>query len=708
MAKRGRKKKKKLFRLLKLKTNTVKTIFFIFFLFLTIISVVSFLQIGIYPTRLNAFLINYFGFSAVFIPFLLLFISFLFYNGKFVLKDPNIFFGFMIMFVSFISLLKTGIVGNFLKEQIIILFGEFLSTIIFTFSFLVGFVILFNTNIAQIIKFFTNLFKVIKKYTVGNSQKKKAKEAKKDLAKGLITPNPISAISPPRENKNDMAVADIPPVFKDSTSPKSPFPDSLNSPDNKIWQYPPIDILDNTPGAKADRGDIGRNAKTIEETLESFGITAKVREINESPSVTQYALEVALGTKLAKIVSLSNDLAMSLAAPGGQIRVEAPIPGRPLVGIEVPNHSLQVVPIRSVLESEILKQSKSKMAVPLGLDVAGKPKIADITKMPHVLIAGQTNSGKSVCVNSWISTLLFRASPQEVRFIMVDPKRVELTPYNGIPHLLVPVITEAEKVISSLKWAVNEMEKRYKIFSEASAKNIEAYNNASGFQSLPYIVVVIDELAEIMMFSPTEVEENVCHIAQKGRAAGIHLVLATQKPIVSVVTGLIKGNIPARVAFAVSSMMDSRVILDTPGAEKLLGRGDMLFLPPDLAKPVRIQGCFISEKETTALVDFLKKQQSSQYDYNPDIVSQPVASHNSQSKNIVSVDGEDRDALFDQAVEAITENGQASSSFLQRRLKLGYARAARLIDQLEKANIIGPSKGAKPRDILVPHRQAEK
>ena len=640
MAKRGRKKKKKLFRLLKLKTNTVKTIFFIFFLFLTIISVVSFLQIGIYPTRLNAFLINYFGFSAVFIPFLLLFISFLFYNGKFVLKDPNIFFGFMIMFVSFISLLKTGIVGNFLKQQIIILFGEFLSTVIFFFSFLVGFVILFDTNIAQIIKFFTNLFKVIKKYTIGNSQKKKAKE-----------------------NKNDMAVADIPPVFKDSTSQKSPFPDSLNSPDNKIWQYPPIDILDNTPGAKADRGDIGRNAKIIESTLDSFGITAKVREINESPSVTQYALEVALGTKLAKIVSLSNDLAMSLAAPGGQIRVEAPIPGRPLVGIEVPNHSLQVVPIRSIIESDILKQCKSKMSVPLGLDVAGKPKIADITKMPHVLIAGQTNSGKSVCVNSWISTLLFRASPQEVRFIMVDPKRVELTPYNGIPHLLVPVITEAEKVISSLKWAVNEMEKRYKIFSEASAKNIEAYNNASGFQSLPYIVVVIDELAEIMMFSPTEVEENVCHIAQKGRAAGIHLVLATQKPIVSVVTGLIKGNIPARVAFAVSSMMDSRVILDTPGAEKLLGRGDMLFLPPDLAKPVRIQGCFISEKETAALVDFLKKQQSSQYDYNPEIVSQPVASHNSQSKNIVSVDGEDRDALFDQAVEAITESGQASSSF---------------------------------------------
>lgn len=695
MAKRGRKKKKKLFRLLKLKPSTVKTIFLIFFLFLTIISVVSFLQIGIYPTRLNHFLITYFGFASIFIPFLLLFVSFLFINGKFVLKDPNIFSGFVIMFISFISLFETGLAGNFLKSQTIILFGEFLSTIIFSFSFLVGFVILFDTNIAQIIKFFTNFFKTIKKYTIGSGLIKKSKEKKKETSLAPAPPiTPTPSITPP------------PPVQQAPPS-KLPFTSSLNSPGNKIWQYPSLSILDNNPGAKADRGDMGKNAKIIEETLESFGITAKVREINESPSVTQYALEVALGTKLAKIVSLSNDLAMSLAAPGGQIRVEAPIPGRSLVGIEVPNRSLQVVPIKDIMESDVIKESKSKITVPLGLDVAGKPKIADIAKMPHVLIAGQTNSGKSVCVNSWISTILFRSSPQEVRFIMVDPKRVELTPYNGIPHLLVPVITEADKVVSALKWAVSEMERRYKVFTEAGAKNIESYNNLSGFQSLPYIIIVIDELAEIMMFSPTEVEENICRIAQMARAVGIHLVLATQKPIVSVVTGLIKGNIPTRVAFAVSSMMDSRVILDSPGAEKLLGRGDMLFLPPELAKPIRIQGCFISEKETSALVDFLKKQQSPEYEYDTQIVSQPIASHTSQSKNIVSVDGEDRDALFDQAVEAIAESGQASSSFLQRRLKLGYARAARVIDQLEKAGIIGPSKGAKPRDILIPHNKAE-
>jgi S-DNA-T family DNA segregation ATPase FtsK/SpoIIIE len=703
MAKRGRKKKKKLFRFLKLKPNTVKTIFFIFFLFLTIIAIVSFLQIGIFPTKLNSFLIAYFGFSAVFIPFLLLFISFLFFNGKFVLKDPNIFFGFMIMFISFISLTQAGIVGNFIKEQIINLFGEFLSTVIFIFSFIVGFVILFDTNIYQIIKFFNNLFKVIKKYTIGNSFSKKTKQ-KKINSLFDVKPSP----QPTKEEKNDITVANIPPVFKEPISTKSSFPDSLNSPSNKIWQYPPISILDNKPGARANRGDVGKNAQIIEETLESFGITAKVREINESPSVTQYALEVALGTKLAKIIGLGNNLAMSLAAPGGQIRVEAPIPGRSLVGIEVPNHSLQVVPIKSVLDSDILKQSKSKITVPLGLDVAGKLKIADIAKMPHVLIAGQTNSGKSVCVNSWISTILFRASPQEVRFIMVDPKRVELTPYNDIPHLLTPVITEANKVVSALKWAVGEMEKRYKIFTGAGAKNIESYNNLSGFQSLPYIIIIIDELAEIIMFSPTEVEENICRLAQMARAVGIHLVLATQKPIVSVVTGLIKGNIPTRVAFAVSSMIDSRVILDTPGAEKLLGRGDMLFLPPELAKPIRIQGCFISEKETVALVDFLKKQKSPEHEYNPEIVSQPIASHTSQSKNMVSVDGEERDARFDEAVDVISQTGKASSTFLQRRLKLGYARAARVIDQLEKAGIVGHSKGAKPRDILIPHNQAEK
>jgi S-DNA-T family DNA segregation ATPase FtsK/SpoIIIE len=349
-----------------------------------------------------------------------------------------------------------------------------------------------------------------------------------------------------------------------------------------------------------------------------------------------------------------------------------------------------------------MKNAKSKITVPLGLDVAGLPKVADISKMPHVLIAGQTGSGKSICINSWISTLLFRASPDEVRLIMVDPKRVELSQYNGIPHLLTPVIVEPEKVVSALKWSVNEMEHRYKLFTEVGAKNIEGYNNLSGFQSIPYILIIIDELAEIMLFSPAEVEDNICRIAQMARAVGIHLVLATQRPSVNIITGLIKANIPTRIAFAVASMTDSRVVLDTPGAEKLLGRGDMLYIPPDLAKPVRVQGCFISDKEVNRLIDFLKTQRTGEY--NDEITRQPVNNPNSSSKNIMLSDGEERDAMFDDAVKLIQETGKASASLMQRKLKLGYARAARVLDELEKAGIVGPVNGAKAREILIAHR----
>jgi len=393
---------------------------------------------------------------------------------------------------------------------------------------------------------------------------------------------------------------------------------------------------------------------------------------------------------------------MALAAPGGMIRVEAPIPGRSLVGIEVPNRSLEVVPIRKMMESDAMKNAKNKITVPLGLDVAGNPKVADIAKMPHVLIAGQTGSGKSVCVNSWITSILFRASPDEVRMIMVDPKRVELTPYNGIPHLLVPVIVEPEKVISALKWAVSEMERRYKTFTEVGAKNIESYNNLSGFQSMPYILIFIDELAEIMLFSPAEVEDNVCRIAQMARAVGIHLILATQRPSVNVITGLIKANIPTRLSFAVASVTDSRVILDSPGAEKLLGKGDMLYMPPDLAKPVRIQGCFVSDKELNLLIEFLKTQKTT--DYDDKILSQPVSGgHGSKNSPATSGAIEDKDSMFDDAVKLVQESGKASSSLMQRRLKLGYARAARVLDQLEQAGIVGPANGAKPREILIAH-----
>ena len=701
---RGR-KKNRILPTLKLKPDTVKSIFFIFFLILAILSVFSFLQQGTVATDVNIALTKFFGWGAVMVPFLLLLISFLFTRVKSPLREANVFFGFCIMFISLLGLFKQGFVGSFLWEQFLALFSEAPTFIIFFFALIVGFVVLFDTNVAQVFKFFVNVFNVIRKYSIGQAQKIKEKKAAKESSKNPLYQSEMHSNNselPPSKakdyaassTKEDFGIVDIPPVFKTDTP--------LTSTGNQSWVYPSMSLFDDTPGAKADRGDVRKNAQIIEQTLDSFGITARVAEVNNSPSVTQYALEVALGTKLAKILSLSNDLAMALAAPGGQIRVEAPIPGRSLVGIEMPNRSLEVVPIRAILESDAMKNAKSKISVPLGLDVAGQPKVADISKMPHVLIAGQTGSGKSICINSWISTILFRASPDEVRLIMVDPKRVELSGYNGIPHLLTPVIVEPEKVVSALKWAVNEMERRYKMFTEVGAKNIDGYNNLSGFQSIPYILIVIDELAEIMLFSPAEVEDNICRIAQMARATGIHLVLATQRPSVNIITGLIKANIPTRIAFAVASMTDSRVVLDTPGAEKLLGRGDMLYIPPDLAKPVRVQGCFISDKEVNRLIDFLKTQRTGEY--NDEITRQPVNSPNSTSKNIMVSDGEERDAMFDDAIKLIQETGKASASLMQRRLKLGYARAARVLDELEAAGIVGPVNGAKAREILIAHK----
>ncbi|MBP6866924.1 DNA translocase FtsK [Candidatus Shapirobacteria bacterium] len=700
MAKRGR-KKKRIIPSLRLKPETVQTIFFIFFLILTILTVFSFLQTGPIPSRINQIIVTYFGFGAVLIPFILFLAAFLFAKIKTPLKDLNVFLGFLIMFISLISLFNHGIVGTFLFEQLVTLFTRIPTILILIFCLIVGFVIMFDTSVAQVVKFFVTVFNIIKKYAVGNAKKIAKKTKDKQKSKIFQSELPLESQSDSKKDKPDPNVVNVPPVFKPSPNIITPTA-ALSSSSQQIWEYPSIDIFDNSPGAKADRGDIRKNAQTIEQTLDSFGITARVAEINDSPSVTQYALEVALGTKLAKIVSLSNDLAMALAAPGGMIRVEAPIPGRALVGIEVPNRSLEVVPIRRMLESDAMKNAKNKITVPLGLDVSGNPKVADISKMPHVLIAGQTGSGKSVCVNSWISSILFKASPDEVKMIMVDPKRVELTPYNGIPHLLSPVIVEPDKVLSSLKWAVGEMERRYKTFTEVGAKNIEAYNNLSGFQSMPYILIFIDELAEIMLFSPSEVEDNICRIAQMARAVGIHLILATQRPSVNIITGLIKANIPTRISFAVASVTDSRVILDAPGAEKLLGRGDMLYLPPDLAKPVRVQGCFVSDKEVTNLINLLKSQRNTEY--NEEILNQPV-SVGKQIKNAPSTGEtlEERDPLFDDAVKLVQELGKASSSLMQRRLKLGYARAARVLDQLEKAGIVGPARGAKARDILIPH-----
>jgi S-DNA-T family DNA segregation ATPase FtsK/SpoIIIE len=479
---------------------------------------------------------------------------------------------------------------------------------------------------------------------------------------------------------------------KDEVLPEARKP-VTNRPDGEVWEYPPLDILSESIGAKANRGDIKQNAAIIERTLDSFGIQAKVVEVNMGPAVTQYALEIAIGTKLTKITSLANDIALALAAPTGTVRIEAPIPGKSLVGIEAPNITPEIVPLKNMLTSSQMQKSKSKLALALGLDVSGQPVVANLPRMPHILIAGSTGSGKSVAINDFISTVLFRASPDEVKFILVDPKIVELSNWNGIPHLLTPVITEPEKVLSALRWTISEMEKRYKLFAEVGVRNIDMYNEMSGFQAIPYIVIVIDELADIMLFAPVEVEDAITRLAQMSRAVGIHMILATQRPSVDVLTGLIKANIPSRVAFNVSSQVDSRVIIDQVGAEKLLGKGDMLYVPPEASKPQRIQGVYVSEPEINKLIDFLKRS-GIQPQYTEEVITTPV------SKLSGSKSGS-QDELFKEAVEVVVQHDRASASLLQRRLRVGYARAARLLDELEAAGVVGVADGSKARDVLV-------
>lgn len=462
---------------------------------------------------------------------------------------------------------------------------------------------------------------------------------------------------------------------------------------NVVWEYPDLSLLSDDPGAQAERGDVNSNADLIEKTLDSFGIKARVVEVNLGPAVTQYALESAQGTKIARITNLQNDLAMALASPTGSVRIEAPIPGKSLIGVETPNISPSTVNLRQILASDLMAKNKSKLLVAMGLDVSGLPVVADIARMPHVLVAGSTGSGKSTLVHAMLTTLLFRCSPEELKLILVDTKRVELTEYNDIPHLLTPVITEPEKVLAALKWAVAEMERRYRLFQNARARNIDSYNELSGFQALPYILILVDEMADLMQTAPVEVEKAICRLAQMARATGIHLILSTQRPSVDVLTGLIKANIPARIAFNVTSQMDSRVIIDQTGAEKLLGRGDMLYMPPESSKPKRIQGVFVSSRELRALIEFLKNSKIKPQ-YQEEVI---------EVKSL-SGDGEfhgSDDELFLEAVKVVCEMERASASLLQRRLRVGYARAARLLDEMESRGIVGGADGSKPRDVLI-------
>ena len=473
--------------------------------------------------------------------------------------------------------------------------------------------------------------------------------------------------------------------------------------EDEDYEFPPIQLLadGDKKGAKGSKKAVAETAAKLQKTLYSFGVSAKVENVSVGPAITRYELKPAEGVRVSKIANLSDDIALSLAAE--TIRIEAPIPGKQAVGIEVPNKENEIVPLRDIIDCDSFKNHKSKLAFALGKDVAGEEIVTDIAKMPHVLIAGATGSGKSVCINTLIASIIYKAKPSEVKLVMVDPKVVELSVYNGIPHLLIPVVTDPKKAAGALAWAVQEMVNRYSLFASKNVRDIKGYNAALEKEGeghkLPQIVIIIDELSDLMMVSPKDVEDSICRLAQMARAAGMHLVIATQRPSVDVITGIIKANIPSRISFAVSSQVDSRTILDMAGAEKLLGKGDMLFYPSGAPKPTRIQGAFISDKEVEKIVDFIKNNGEATYN---DEILQQIENANSTDKELDSQDEEDdTDPLLMDAIDVVVETGQASTSFIQRRFKVGYARAGRIIDQMEERGIISGFQGSKPREVLM-------
>ena len=474
--------------------------------------------------------------------------------------------------------------------------------------------------------------------------------------------------------------------------------EALTTASDPNWQFPSVNLLDQKQD-KADAGDVNANAQTIHDTFANFNIEVEMEGANIGPRVTQYTMKPPTGVKLTKITALENNLALDLAAHS--IRMEAPIPGKRAVGIEVPNIKSATVRLSSLLTSNEWQSNKTQLPFVIGRDISGQPVVADLAKMPHMLVAGQTGSGKSVMINTILTSMLYRNSPADLKLILVDPKQVELKPYDEIPHLLTPVIIEPEKCISALKWAVAEMERRYKALSEVNKRNIVEYNKLKTEEGMPYIVIVIDELADLMMMAARDVEALIVRIAQKARAVGIHLILATQRPSVDVITGLIKANVPARIAFTVASQIDSRTIIDQMGAEKLLGMGDMLFSTTDMAKPKRVQGAFIGDEETVKVMDFIRMQRAA--DYDNEVVAQPVQLNGKGGVVAdASMGGSSADDdMFRDAVHVVIENKKASTSLLQRRLRIGYGRAARLIEEMEEQGIIGQADGSRPREVLV-------
>lgn len=709
---------------LKAKVNS-RTVHLLFGLLLFAVGILMFLSLlpigqigeGMLLLAMSTTLTGWFGFLAFFAPTLILLIALhIILHAKKQLVGYNITIGLFFIFLALGGLFRTGSGGFFLFSKLSSYISSIGSLIFFLTLLGVGVILFFDASIdvliATAVHFISAAYHKIRamgdpslhkmapqKNNDGFIIDQKVQAKKKDLPQ----PEFIKDVKSKQQKLEDWdnnvnAPQEVRREPVQATASQELYIKPLTQPGG-TWVFPPLNLLTNVKQAEADRGDVSYIADMIEKTLDSFGISARVVEQNKGPAVTQYGLEIKSGTRLSRITALSNDLALAIAAPG-QVRIEAPIPGRALVGIEIPNKRSQIVTLKSLLEDDVFTKNPDPLLMPLGLDVSGKPLVTSIAKMPHCLIAGTTGSGKSVIINTWISTMLFRTRPEDLRLILVDPKRVEMAPYNNIPHLLTPVINEPEVTLRALRWTVNEMQERYKQFAAVHARNLESYNQIPGIEKKPFIVFIIDELADLMLFAGSDVETLITRIAQLARATGIHLVLATQRPSVDVITGLMKANIPARLAFNVSSMVDSRVIIDMPGAEKLLGKGDMLFLPPDQAKPRRIQGPFITEKEVLELTKFIRAQ-SPEVHYTEEIMETDPG---------ITVGGiptggggasAGKDPLFNQALEIVQQSGKASTSFLQRKLKIGYSRAAAIIDEMEAAGFIGPATGSgKPREIL--------
>lgn len=546
--------------------------------------------------------------------------------------------------------------------------------------------------------------------TINLNEPKKYNHSKDDLDASIFDKNPVKSnkVINSEETKKEEQNKEEDVLFAKQEEQKEDKTKEVLQLDHGItvedshYEFPPITLLEASRGAGNQNSEkaLLATAEKLRRTLYSFGVSAKVENVSVGPAITRYELAPAEGVRVSKIANLSDDIALSLEAE--TIRIEAPIPGKHTVGIEVPNKEKNMVPLRDIIESNKFIDSDSKLALALGKDVAGDIAVSDIAKMPHVLIAGSTGSGKSVCINTLITSIIYKAKPSEVKLLMVDPKVVELSIYNGIPHLLIPVVTDPKKAAGALAWAVQEMVKRYSLFAEKKVRDMKGYNKLAekeGNPKLPQIVIIIDELADLMMVAAKDVEDAICRLAQMARAAGMHLVIATQRPSVDVITGIIKANIPSRIAFAVSSQVDSRTILDGAGAEKLLGKGDMLFYPSGAPKPTRIQGAFISDKEVESIVEFLKKDGETQYDEN---ILESIENNGSEEKAVSSNEEDDgTDDLLEEAIELAVQTGQASTSFLQRRLKIGYSRAGRIIDQMEQRGIISGYQGNKPREVLM-------